>query len=77
MIRRKQADVMRKNSRIIWRGIIIKMWRSYKMNAQQIKQLAYQCGADICGITTLDRFEGAPANMDPRYIMPEAKTMKM
>lgn len=47
------------------------------MNAQQIKQLAYQCGADICGITTLDRFEGAPANMDPRYIMPEAKSMKM
>ena len=45
------------------------------MNAQQIKQLAYQCGADICGITTLDRFEGAPANMDPRYIMPEAKSM--
>ena len=45
------------------------------MNAQQIKQLAYQCGADICGIASLDRFDGAPANMDPRYIMPEAKSM--
>ncbi|MBQ8758425.1 MAG: epoxyqueuosine reductase [Clostridia bacterium] len=45
------------------------------MNAQQIKELAYQCGADLCGIASLDRFEGAPANMDPRYIMPEAKSM--
>ena len=45
------------------------------MDAKQIKELAYQCGADICGIASLDRFEGAPANMDPRYIMPEAKSM--
>ena len=45
------------------------------MNAQEIKQLAYSCGADLCGITTLDRFEGAPPQMDPRFIMPDAKSM--
>ncbi|MBQ7039918.1 MAG: 4Fe-4S binding protein [Clostridia bacterium] len=45
------------------------------MNAQQIKELAYQCGADICGIASMDRFEGAPPQMDPRFIMPEAKSM--
>ena len=45
------------------------------MNAQQIKELAYQCGADICGIAPMDRFEGAPPHMDPRFIMPEAKSM--
>ena len=45
------------------------------MNAKEIKQLARDCGADICGIASLDRFEGAPKNMDPRYIMPEAKSL--
>lgn len=45
------------------------------MNAQEIKELAYQCGADICGIASMDRFEGAPPQMDPRFIMPEAKSM--
>jgi ferredoxin len=45
------------------------------MNAKQIKELAYRCGADLCGIAPLDRFEGAPPNMDPRFIMPEAKSM--
>ena len=45
------------------------------MNAQDIKRLAYQFGADICGIASMDRFEGAPKQMDPRYIMPEAKSM--
>ena len=45
------------------------------MNAQEIKELAHRCGADLCGIAPLDRFEGAPPNMDPRFIMPEAKSM--
>ena len=44
------------------------------MNAQEIKELAYQCGADICGIASMDRFEGAPPQMDPRFILPEAKS---
>lgn len=45
------------------------------MNAKEIKELAYRCGADLCGIASLDRFEGAPPQMDPRFIMPEAKSM--
>jgi len=45
------------------------------MNAQQVKELAYRFGADLCGIASMDRFEGAPAQMDPRFIMPEAKSM--
>lgn len=45
------------------------------MNAQQVKEMAYRFGADLCGIASMDRFEGAPLQMDPRQIMPEAKSM--
>ena len=45
------------------------------MTKEEIKALAKSLGADIVGITSMDRFEGAPKQMDPRYIMPEAKSM--
>jgi len=32
-------------------------------------------GADLVGIGSMDRFEGAPKEMDPRYIFPEAKAL--
>ncbi len=32
-------------------------------------------GADLVGIGTPDRWEGAPVQMDPRFIMPEAKSV--
>ncbi len=32
-------------------------------------------GADLVGIGTPDRWEGAPKQMDPRFIMPEAKSI--
>jgi ferredoxin len=46
-----------------------------KITAKEIKNHAKKCGADIVGITTLDRFEGLPKQMDPREIFPEAKSM--
>lgn len=45
------------------------------MTTEEVKQYAKSFGADIVGITSLDRFEGVPAQMDPRFIMPEAKSM--
>ena len=45
------------------------------LNSAKIKKLAKKYGADIVGIAPMDRFEGAPKQMDPRYIMPEAKSM--
>lgn len=45
------------------------------MTKQEIKEYAKRLGADIVGITSMDRFEGAPPQMDPRFIMPEAKSM--
>lgn len=45
------------------------------MDAKEVKKMARQFGADLVGITSMDRFEGAPKQMDPRYIMPKAKSM--
>lgn len=45
------------------------------MNAKEVKKLAMSLGADMVGIASMDRFEGAPPQMDPRFIMPEAKSM--
>lgn len=40
-----------------------------------IKEQAKKFGADLVGISSMDRFEGAPKQMDPRYIFPGAKSM--
>lgn len=45
------------------------------MTSQQIKEAAKRLGADIVGIGSIDRWEGAPAQMDPRLIMPRAKSI--
>ncbi|MHC4872530.1 MAG: 4Fe-4S binding protein [Planctomycetota bacterium] len=39
-----------------------------------VKKYTKAQGADLVGIASMDRFEGAPKQMDPRYIMPEAKS---
>jgi len=43
--------------------------------AKDVKKLARALGADAVGIAPIDRFEGAPVQMDPRQIMPEAKSV--
>lgn len=45
------------------------------LTAERIKTYAKECGADIVGVTSMDRFEGAPRQMDPRHILPQAKSM--
>ena len=40
-----------------------------------IRQVALSAGADKCGIGSMDRFEGAPPDMDPRRLFPEAKSV--
>jgi len=42
---------------------------------KEIKAFALECGADAVGIGSLDRFDGAPKEMDPRYIAPRAKSI--
>jgi len=45
------------------------------MTAQQIKEAALRMGADIVGIGSIDRWKDAPAQMDPKQIMPRAKSV--
>jgi ferredoxin len=45
------------------------------VTSEEIKAFAKEHGADVVGIGSMDRFEGAPKEMDPRYIFPEAKVI--
>lgn len=44
------------------------------LTSQMIKEAAIAAGADKCGIAPMSRFEGAPREMDPRLLFPEAKS---
>ena len=45
------------------------------LTSEMIKKAALAAGADLCGIGDLSRMEGAPKEMDPRYLFPEAKSV--
>lgn len=45
------------------------------LTATEVKEYAKQAGADLVGIASMDRFEGAPKQCDPRYIFPDATVM--
>jgi epoxyqueuosine reductase len=45
------------------------------LTAREVKDVALQAGADKVGIGSMDRFEGAPRQYDPRYIMPRARSI--
>lgn len=45
------------------------------LTSADVKEAARAFGADVVGIGNIDRWEGAPLQMDPRQIMPEAKSV--
>ena len=45
------------------------------LTSKKVKKFAKAAGADIVGIASMDRFDGAPKQFDPRYIFPEAKAL--
>jgi epoxyqueuosine reductase QueG len=49
--------------------------KTSKKLTKEIKKFALSQGADMIGIGSMDRFEGAPKQMDPRYIFPEARVI--
>lgn len=45
------------------------------LTAQDVKRKALALGADLVSIGNIERWEGAPPQMDPRQIMPEARSV--
>lgn len=45
------------------------------LTSKMIKEAAYAFGADKCGIAPISRMKGAPKEMNPMYLFPEAKSM--
>ena len=45
------------------------------LNAKKIKECAKKAGADLCGIAPIERMADAPAEMNPRYLFPRAKSI--
>ncbi len=45
------------------------------LTSELVKKAALALGADLVGIGTMSRFEGAPSERDPRFIFPEAKSI--
>lgn len=44
------------------------------LTSQMIKDAALAAGADLCGIAPMSRFKGAPDDMNPQFLFPEAKS---
>ncbi len=44
------------------------------ISSKLIKDAALAAGADMCGISPMSRFDGAPDEMNPQFLFPEAKS---
>jgi len=44
------------------------------LTSQMIKEAALAAGADKCGIAPMSRFNGAPDDMNPQFLFPDAKS---
>ena len=45
------------------------------LTSQMIKEAARRAGADKCGIAPISRLSGAPDEMNPKFLFPEAKSV--
>lgn len=45
------------------------------MTSNEIKQLTYQYGADLCGIASIDRFGEAPEGFHPRDVLSDCQSV--
>jgi epoxyqueuosine reductase QueG len=45
------------------------------IGSKEVKALAMELGADLCGLASVERFEGAPAGHKPQDIYPECRSV--
>ena len=45
------------------------------IKSQEIKQILFKMGADLCGIATIDRFADAPEGFHPYDVLPSCKSV--
>ncbi len=45
------------------------------LNSRKVKHTAYELGADLCGIASIDRFGGAPEGFHPTDTLPSCKSV--
>ena len=45
------------------------------LTSEMIKRAAREAGADACGIAPISRLSGAPDDMNPKFLFPEAKSV--
>jgi len=45
------------------------------LNANEIKKILYDMGADLCGIASIDRFGDAPEGYHPRDVLPSCESV--
>ena len=45
------------------------------LTSEMIKKVALEAGADACGIAPISRLSGAPDEMNPKFLFPEAKSV--
>ncbi len=43
--------------------------------SREVKQAALECGADLVGIASIDRFKNLPAEADPSFIKPDTRSV--
>ena len=41
------------------------------ISSKLIKEVALAAGADACGIVPMSRFDGAPDEMNPQFLLPQ------
>jgi hypothetical protein len=51
------------------------MWEWVKMTSEDIKKKLFDLGADLCGISSIDRFNGAPKGYHPLDILPTCQSV--